>query len=577
MADEAISYLNQMNELNPEQKFFVYYAPGGTHAPHHPTPEWIEKFKGKFDHGWNEERERIFANQKRLGVIPENAELTPWPESLKKWDTLTEQEKKLFSRQAEVYAAYLAYTDHEIGKVIQTIEDQGKLDNTLIIYISGDNGASPEGTVLGTPNEVAAFNGLVIPVEEQMKFYDVWGSDKTYPHMSVGWSWAFDTPFQWTKQIASHFGGTRQGVAMAWPNRIKDKGGIRTQFHHIIDIMPTILEAVGLPQPVMVNGVAQKPIQGISMAYTWDEADKDAASKRTTQYFEIFGNRAIYHNGWIASTTPIAPPWELGKGGLPEDVMNSYKWELYNLKDDPTQSNNLASKMPKKLEEMKAIFIGEASKYNVFPLDNSLAKRLLSPRPSIAAGRKVFTYTGPVSQVPHGSSPKILDRSYTITADIEIPEGGAEGVLVTQGGRFGGYALYLLKGKPVFVWNLFDLERVRWEGSDTLTPGKHTLVYDFDYDGFGFGKGGVGVLKVDGKEVARKKMEKTIPFTMQWDETFNVGLDTGTPVDDNDYQVPFAFTGKIHKLTLEPHVSMLSLIEQKILQFKGDRNNTASE
>jgi arylsulfatase len=577
MADEAINYLNQINELNPEQKFFVYYAPGGTHAPHHPTPEWIEKFKGKFDHGWNEERARIFANQKRLGVIPENGELTPWPDSLKKWEELTADEKKLFARQAEVYAAYLAYTDHEIGRVIQAIEDQGKLDNTLIIYISGDNGSSPEGTVLGTPNEVASLNGIVIPVEEQMKFYDVWGSDKTYPHMAVGWTWAFDTPFQWTKQIASHFGGTRQGVAMAWPNRIKDKGGIRTQFHHIIDVMPTLLEAVGISQPVMVNGSPQKPIQGISMAYTWDEANKETPSKRTTQYFEMFGNRAIYHNGWIASTTPIAPPWELGKGGLPEDVMDSYKWELYNLKDDPTQFNNLASKMPKKLEEMKAIFIGEASKYNVFPLDNSLGKRLLSPRPSPSAGRKVFTYTGPVSQVPHGSSPKLLDRSYTITAEIEIPENGAEGVIVTQGGRFGGYALYLLNSKPVFLWNYFDLERIRWEDKEPLSPGKHTLVYDFDYQGIGFGKGGVGVLKVDNKEVARKRMEKTIPFALQWDETFNVGLDTGTPVDDNDYQVPFKFTGKIHKLTIEPQESMLSLIQQKILQIKGDRNNPSSE
>ena len=577
MADEAIQYLKQMDEINPEQKFFVYYVPGGVHAPHHPTPEWIDKFKGKYEHGWNEERERIFANQKRLGVIPANAKLTPWPDDLQEWDTLSAEDKKLFARQAEVYAAYLAYTDHEIGRVIQAVDDLGKLDNTLIIYISGDNGSSPEGSILGTPNEVAVFNGFVLPVKEQMKFYDVWGTDQTYPHMAVAWTWAFDTPFKWTKQIASHFGGTRQGLCMAWPKKIKDAGGIRTQFHHIIDIAPTILEACGIQEPVMVNGVPQKPMEGISMIYTWDKGNATVPSKRKTQYFEMLGNRAIYHEGWIASTTPAAAPWLLGLTKLPEDVMNGYKWELYNLNDDPTQYNDLASKMPSKLRDMKEIFTIEATKYNVFPLDNSAATRLIAPRPSPTAGRQVFTYTGALSQVPHGAAPSLLDKSYTITAEVEIPKGGAEGMLVTQGGRFGGYGFYLLKSKPVFLWNLLDYERIRWEGKDSLSPGKHTLVFDFKYEGPGFGKGGVGVLKADGVVVANKRMERTIPFILQWDETFDVGLDTGTPVEDKDYQVPFGFTGKIIKLTVELQPPQLSAEEHQILREKGQRNNQASE
>ena len=329
-ADNAIDHIKQLNAAAPDKPFFVYYVPGATHAPHHPTPEWIAKFKGKFDMGWNAMRDEIFANQKRLGVVPQNTQLTAWPDDLPKWDTLDPDSKKLFARQAEVFAAYVAYSDNEIGRVIQAVEDIGKLDNTLIIYIEGDNGTSAEGSALGTPSELITIEGLEIPVAPQMKFYDAWGSDQTYPHMSVAWSWAFDTPFKWTKQVASHFGGTRQGMAMAWPARIKDAGGIRSQFHHIIDIVPTILEATGIPAPVMVNGVAQKPIEGVSMAYTWDKANAEAPSARTTQYFEMFGNRGIYHEGWYACTTPPAAPWLMGTAAMPE-VVNGYKWELYNL------------------------------------------------------------------------------------------------------------------------------------------------------------------------------------------------------------------------------------------------------
>jgi arylsulfatase A-like enzyme len=566
MADEAIKYVRELDAAAPDKPFFLYYVPGGTHAPHQPTQEWIDKFKGKFDMGWNALREQIFANQKRLGVIPANTALTPWPDDLPKWDTLSADEKKLFARQAEVFAAYVAYTDHEIGRVIQAVADLGKLDDTLVIYIEGDNGTSAEGSTIGTPFDLAAIQGINVPVAEQLKFYDVWGSDKTQPHMSVAWSWAFDTPFKWTKQVASHFGGTRQGMAMAWPSRIKDAGGIRTQFHHMIDIVPTILEATAISAPVMVNGIAQKPIEGVSMAYSWDKANAAVPSARTTQYFEMFGNRAIYHDGWIAATTPPAPPWAMGLGKLPE-VVNGYKWELYNLADDFSEANDLAAKMPDKLREMQELFLVEASKYNVFPLDNSILQRIVTPRPSATAGRNVFTYSGELSGLDGGSAPDVLNKSYTITAEVEIPQGGGDGMIVTEGGRFGGYGLYLLKGKPVFVYNLLGLARFRWEGQQALTPGKHTILFDFKYDGPGFGKGGTGVLKVDDLEVARREVPHTTPFLINLGETFDVGTDTRTGVDE-DYQVPFRFPGEITKVTFKLGPVQLTSLEDRVMQYE---------
>jgi arylsulfatase A-like enzyme len=565
MADEAIKYMRDLNAAAPDKPFFLYYVPGATHAPHQPKPEWSEKFKGKFDMGWNALREQIFANQKRLGVIPANTQLTPWPDDLPKWDTLDAESKKLFARQAEVFAGYAAYVDDEIGRVIQAVEDLGKLDNTLIIYITGDNGTSAEGSTIGTPNVMTSYQGIPVPVPEQMKFYDVWGSAKTYPHMSVAWSWAFDTPFKWTKEIASHFGGTRQGMAIAWPNRIKDAGGIRTQFHHMIDIVPTILEAAGITAPVMVNGIAQKPIEGVSMAYTFDKANADAPSKRTTQYFEMMGDRAIYHDGWIASTTPPVGPWVLPRPKLP-NIISGYKWELYNIAEDYSQSNDLAARMPDKLREMQELFLVEASKYNVFPLDNSAVERLLTPRPSDTAGRNTFTYSGELSGLDPADAPSILNRSYTITAEVEVPQGGGEGMIATLGGRFGGYGVYLLKGKPVFLYNFLDLERFRWEGQQALAPGKHTIVFDFTYDGPGFGKSGTGVLKVDDREVANKKVPHTIPFLMALDETFDVGIDTRTPVNDNDYQLPFRFTGKLDKLTFKLGPVQLTSDDHRVIQ-----------
>jgi arylsulfatase A-like enzyme len=572
MADDAIGYLKQLNAAAPGKPFFLYYVPGGTHAPHQPTKEWIDKFHGKFDMGWNAMRDEILANQKRLGVVPQDTKLTPWPDDLPKWDTLSADEKKLFSRQAEVYAAYVAYTDHEIGRVIQAVDDLGKLDNTLVIYIEGDNGTSAEGSAIGTPFDLAAIQGVNVPVEDQLKFYDVWGSSVTTPHMSVAWSWAFDTPFKWTKQVASHFGGTRQGMAVAWPNRIKDAGGIRTQFHHMIDIVPTILEATSVQAPVMVNGIAQKPIEGVSMAYTFDKANANAPSARTTQYFEMFGNRAIYHDGWIAATTPPAPPWLMGLEKMP-DVVNGYKWELYNIADDYSEYNDLAAKMPDKLREMQELFLVEASKFNVFPLDNSILSRLLAPRPSSTAGRDIFTYSGELAGLDSASAPGIIAKSYTITAKVEVPQGGGEGMIVTDGGRFGGYGLYLLKGKPVFTYNFLGIERARWEGKDALSAGKHTIVFDFKYDGPGFAKGGTGVLKVDDKEVANQKIPHTIPALLTIDETFDVGVDTRTPVDDKDYQVPFGFTGKIAKVTFKLGPTQLTSLEQKLVQYASARAN----
>src|SRR5258708_6324450 len=450
MADEAISRMKQLDAAAPDQPFFLYYVPGGSHSPHQPKKEWIDKFKGKFDMGWNAMREQIFANQKRLGVIPANAQLTEWPADLPKWETLSADEKRLFARQAEGYAGYTAYTDYEIGRVIQAVEALGKIDNTLIIYIDGDNGTSPEGTLLGTPNQYTAYNGILkIPVEEQLKFYDSWGSAATYPHMAVGWSWAFDTPFKYTKQVASHFGGTRQGLAISWPDRIKDAGGVRTQFHHMIDIVPTILEATGIKAPDMVNGIKQSPIEGVSMDYTFDKANADAPSKHDTQYFEMVGNRAIYHDGWIASTTPPAAPWLLGTGTLP-DVTTGYRWELYHIAEDYSQYSDLAAKMPDKLKQMQALFMAEAAKYQVLPLDNSGFARLLTPRPSAVAGKTVFTYTGENAGIPVGNAPSILDKDYTITAQAPIPKAGAEGMIATPGGRFGGSRPHLPQGRPPF-------------------------------------------------------------------------------------------------------------------------------
>ncbi len=580
MADDAIDYLNRVNQTMPSKPFFIKYAPGATHAPHHPTQEWVDKIHAMhlFDDGYEKLREQIFENQKKLGVIPADTQLEAWPNDvLKPWDQLSADEQKLFIRQVEVFAAYSAYNDHEIGRIVDAIEAMGKLDDTLIIYINGDNGTSAEGGPLGTPNEVAFFNGInMMPVDVQMKWYDVWGTEQTYNHMSAGWSWAFDTPFTWFKQNASKLGGIRQNMAVSWPARITDKGGLREQFMHVIDVVPTILEVTGIPAPETVDGIPQAPVEGTSFAYTFDKANADVPSQHKIQYFEMMGQWALYNEGWLLSTKVNRAPWE-AFGAANPDPLNNQVLELYDLNTDFSQSRDIAAEHPDKVGEMKKLFIAEAEKYEVFPMDASVASRLVAPRPNITAGRTEFVYTHPMVGLPQGDSPSILNSSYTFTADIEIPAGGGDGMIVTSGGRFGGYGFYILKGKPVFLWNLVDLKRIKWEGPDALAPGKHTIVFDFKYDGLGvgtlafnnmsgLGRGGTGTLSVDGTVVATQTMEHTLPMILQWDESFDIASDTLTGVNDADYQPPFALTAKLDKLTLKVDRPVLSDADIKKLQ-----------
>ena len=589
MADDAIDYMTRIHQTQPDKPIFIKYAPGATHAPHHPTKEWVEKIRAMklFDDGYEKVRERILENQKRLGIIPKDTKIAPWPkEILKPWDQLTDTEKKLFIRQVEVFAAYAAYNDHEIGRVIQQFEDLGRLDNTLIIYINGDNGTSAEGGPLGTPNEVAFFNGVSVPVDVQMKWYDVWGTEQTYNHMSAGWSWAFDTPFDWFKQNASRLGGINQNMAVSWPARIKDKGALRDQFIHVIDVVPTILEAVGIRAPDMVDGIKQKPVEGTSFAYTFDAKNAKVASRHKTQYFEMMGQWALYDDGWILSTKVNRAPWD-AFGPANPDPLNNQVLELYNLKEDFSQTTDLAAKLPQKVKELKAKFVAEAKKYQVFPLDASVAARMVAPRPNITAGRSEFVYTRPMVGLPQGDSPLLLNTSYTVTADIEVPQGGAEGMILTSGGRFAGYGFYLLNGKPVWLWNLVDLERIKWEGPDTLAPGRHTIEFEFKYEGLGpgtlafnnfsgVGRPGTGTLKVDGKAVDTKKLEKTLPMILQWDESFDIGSDTLTGVNDADYKPPFALTAKLNKLTIKLDRPKLSPEDIKRIQA-AEQSRKSSE
>jgi arylsulfatase len=580
MADDAIDYITRIHQTDPSKPIFIKYAPGATHAPHHPTREWVEKISALhlFDDGYEKLRERIFANQKKRGIVPQDATLTPWPKDvLKPWDELSPDAKKLFIRQVEVFAAYAAYSDYEIGRVIQHFKDLGKLDNTLVIYINGDNGTSAEGGPLGTPNEVAFFNGISeMPVEEQLKFYDVWGTQYTYNHMSAGWSWAFDTPFDWFKQNASRLGGINQNMVVSWPARIKDKGGVREQFTHVNDVLPTILEAAGIEAPEFVDGIKQAPIEGTSFLYTFDEKNAKAPSRHKLQYFEMMGQWALYDEGWLLSTEVNRAPWQ-AFGPANPDPLNNQVFQLYNLNQNWNQTDDVAAKYPKKVAELREKFIAEAKKYQVFPLDASVAARIVAPRPNITAGRSEFVYTRPMTGLPQGDSPFILDASYTFTADIDVPEGGAEGVIVTSGGRFGGYGFYLLKGKPVWLWNLVDLARIKWEGAEALTPGKHTLEFDFKYDGLGagtlafnnfsgLGRPGTGTLKVDGKAVDSKVMPKTLPMILQWDESFDIGSDTLTGVNDADYKPPFPLTAKLDKLTIKIDRPQLSPADIKALE-----------
>jgi arylsulfatase A-like enzyme len=567
MADHAIARIQMLHAVAPDKPWVTYYAPGTSHAPHHAPKEWIAKFKGKFDLGWDKMREETLARQKAFGIVPPDTQLTPRPKEIEAWDSLDADHKKVYAHMMEVYAAALSYCDTQMGRMLQAIDEMGETDNTLVIYIQGDNGASAEGTPQGLLNEMSIFNGIPEDFNEIKAHVDDLGGPTTFNHYPVGWALAMDTPFQWTKQIASHFGGTRNGMVISWPARIKDKGGIRTQFSSVIDIYPTVLEAVGVESPSMLDGVPQKPVEGRSMVYTFDDAK--AKSIHRTQYFEMLGNRAIYNDGWVAATTPPVPPW-IPSGKMPP--VEDYKWELYNIEEDFSESKDLAAKQPKKLRELQDLFWAEAGKYNVLPLDNSRAERFdVSLRPSLTTGRTEFTYYPGMIRIPEGSAPDLKNKSFSITADVEIPASGGQGVLVTQGGRFNGLGLYLLQGKPVFYYNLVGVERTAVAGKDALPPGKHTVVVNFKYDGPGIGKSATATIMVDGKQVADGKIARTIPFRVSADETFDVGEDTGTPVSE-DYKVPFHFTGTLNKLVVRLGEAALSPQEQKELDQKEGAN-----
>jgi arylsulfatase A-like enzyme len=553
MADHAIDRIRLLHAVAPDKPWVTYYAPGTAHAPHHAPKDWIAKFKGKFDMGWDKMREQIMADQKAMGIVPQDTKLTERSPGIPAWDSLDADQKKVYAHMMEVYAAALSYCDNQMGRILDAIEEMGQTDNTLVIYIQGDNGASAEGSPQGLLNEMSIFNGIPENFQEVSRRMDELGGPMTFNHYPIGWAHAMDTPFQWTKQIASHFGGTRNGMVISWPARIKDKGGIRTQFHHVIDIAPTILEAVGVQPPSMLNGVPQKPIEGVSMVYTFDDAK--VKSKHRTQYFEMFANRAIYNDGWIAATTPAVAPWAFG-GKVPP--VDDYKWELYNVDRDFSESNDLAVQEPNKLRELQDLFWVEAARYNVLPIDNSRAERFdVRLRPSLTRGRSEFTYYPGMTRIPEGSAPDFKNKSYSILAEVEIPSGSAEGVLMTQGGRFNGLGLYLLAGKPVFHYNLVGVERTTIASSSTLAPGKHTIVVDLKYDGPGIGKSASATLLVDGQKVGEGRIPRTIPFRVSADETLDIGEDTGTPVSE-DYQVPFHFTGRLNKVVIKLGTANLS-------------------
>ena len=554
MADKAITWIRTQNAMAPDKTFFAYYAPGTAHAPHHAPKDWIAKFKGQFDQGWDKVREETFARQKAMGIIPANAVLTPRPKEIPAWDSLSADQKRLFSRMMEVYAAALAHADYQIGRVIQSVADMGKLDNTMILFIQGDNGASAEGSLQGTTNENAtAFNGIPESLDYLLSQMDNLGSPQTYNHYPVGWAHAMNTPFQWAKQVASHFGGTRNGLVISWPETIKDQGAIRPQFHHVIDVLPTILQAANLSFPKEINGVKQKPVEGKSMLYTFD--DPKAPSHRTTQYFEMMSNRAIYHDGWVAATTPLRLPWVL-TGAAAETSPDDFKWELYNVANDFSESNDLAASNPGKLKDMQAIFDQEAKKFGVYPLDSSAATRLdPAIRPSLTLGRTSFVYYPGMTRISEGTAPNTKNRSYTITAEVTLPNSPAKGILATTGGNFGGWALLVNDdGKPEFAYALSNQpeHKTRIVSDTVLSGGKHTIRFDFVYDGGGRGQGGLGTLFIDDKKVAEGRIARTLPNRLSLDETFDVGEDTGSPVlQDYADAMPYKFTGTLEKLTID--------------------------
>jgi len=548
MTDKAVAWIKYQKAMTPDKPLFVYFAPGATHAPHHVPKEWIAKWKGKFDQGWDKVREETLARQIKMGVVPAGTKLAPKPPAIKDWDKLTDDEKRLFSHQAEVFAAYLDFTDHEIGRMLDAVAATGEADNTLVFYIAGDNGTSGEGGQYGMFNEYTYFNGVQEKVEDMLKVMDKWGSPETYPHMAAGWAVAFDSPFGWMKQVASDLGGTRNGMVVYWPKGIKAKNEIRTQFSHVIDVAPTILEAAKLPQPKVVDGTPQIPMEGVSLVYSF--ADAKAKERHTTQYFEIAGNRAIYHDGWYARTIHRAP-WEAkGRHPLDKDV-----WELYDLRADFSLTNDLAAKNPKKLKEMQALFMKEAEKYHVLPIDDRVFERLNGAavgRPDMMEGRTSITLAEGMTGMMESVFLNVKNKSNTITAEVEVPASGANGTIFAQGGRFGGWSLYVKNGIPAYDYNFLGLQRFSIISTKPLAPGKATIKFDFAYDGGGPGKGGTDTLFVNNEKVAEGRIEHTQAGMFSADETADVGLDLGTPVVEAiGSEAKSKFTGHITKVTVE--------------------------
>ncbi|MET0515784.1 MAG: arylsulfatase [Nitrospiraceae bacterium] len=546
MTNQAIAWVRSQQALTPDKPFFVYFATGATHAPHHVPKEWIAKYKGQFDRGWDKVREETLARQIKLGVVPAGTSLAPKPADIKDWEKLTANEKKLFARQMEVFAAFGAHTDHEVGRLVKAVEDMGEMENTLFFYIVGDNGSSAEGGMVGMFNEMTYFNGVNETVEDMLKRYDDLGGPNTFNHFAAGWAVAGNTPFTWTKQMAADFGGTRNPLVVHWPQGIKARG-VRSQFHHIVDIAPTVLEAAGLPQPTIVNGTPQRPIEGVSMVYTF--ADPQAPSQHKTQYFEMIGNRAIYHDGWVARTIHKAP-WE----GAPRRPLDQDIWELYNVEEDFAETNDLAAKNPEKLKELQDLFMTEAVKYNVLPIDDRSIERFdpnIAGRPDLMAGRTSLTVYEGMTGMMENAFINVKNSSLTITAEVEIPKGGANGVILCQGGKFGGWSFYLKDGKPAYAYNWLGLEQYAVSATKPLGPGKATIVFDFAYDGGGRGKGGIGTLSVNGRQVAKGRIGKTQANVFSLDDAADVGVDEGTPVTKAYKERNNKFTGRIHKVTID--------------------------
>jgi arylsulfatase A-like enzyme len=548
MTDQAINWVSSQQALTPDKPFYMYFATGATHAPHHVPKEWIAKYKGQFSGGWDKLREETFARQKKLGVIPANAKLTPRPKEIPAWADMSADQKRLFERQMETFAGFAAHTDHEVGRLVAQLQAIGALDNTLFYYIVGDNGASAEGGPEGTFNEMMALNGIIGKADQMMQHIDTWGDPTTFPHFAIGWAWAGNAPFQWTKQVASHFGGTRNGMVLHWPKGIKAKGEIRSQFHHVVDVAPTVLEAAKLPQPKVVNGIKQRPMDGVSMLYSTDNAK--ATDRRKTQYFEMFGNRGIYHEGWMA-TTRHSIPWDTAAKipALQDDV-----WELYNVKEDFSQADNLAQKHPAKLKELQAVFMKEGARNNVLPIDDRRVERFVAAsagRPDLLGGRKSLTVYPGMTGMMENAFINVKGVHHTVTADVEVKDVNTQGVIIAQAGYFGGWVLYMKDGKVHHEYNFFGLERTNVAGTTALAPGKHTIVYEFIPDAAKPGTGGRSILSVDGNKLAEGKIPKTQPFAFSGDEGADVGLDGETNVSNDYKQGNNAFTGKINKVTVE--------------------------